>query len=462
MPNIFEKINELDQIEDTQFEWIIPELMSEFKAKISYLAQTAYSRNEFNAPKLAISSFEEQAANVLKKAVSTYIIKGNKKNIKSYLFSSLKHLSNFIHFDNLKLHKEVKPICPACKEFKQKHFLIQENNLLKCNNCIILIKELEEQLNNIDDVLSSPLYSKYKLRLTFSLHSKKGYKCKDCYKFIPRSSLFEGNVSCPYINCNFVGAPLILQPMAHPGGISMISSCTLLEEDSLKYNSEYDELGEEFYSSCISLISELIKSQIKVIERSGYTAIANQKILMYKAYQMILDKYPDEIISYLIFKKSSSNFNIQSKIFQEYVILIENYLPFTAKKANKNIEICSLLDENLNLFIGISEFISEIKNNTIKNETKEEYIGGKNFKNYGPCFLGKLISVSSIETGENIEIEDYSFVNIYPKYAWDDGTKVLVKHFRMPSHYDINHMRYLQKTRKNLVNAIDIKLKNGR
>ena len=68
------------------------------------------------------------------------------------------------------------------------------------------------------------------------------------------------------------------------------------------------------------------------------------------------------MIGYLIHGKSLGERPIQSLIFQKYIQLIENHLPFEIMDDEGNlIEVFSLLDPCLNLFLGTSEYNSYVR-----------------------------------------------------------------------------------------------------
>jgi hypothetical protein len=169
------------------------------------------------------------------------------------------------------------------------------------------------------------------------------------------------------------------------------------------------------------------------------------------------------MVSYLVHRKQSADFPIQAKIFQEYVRLMQNALPCTIIRGNKEYEIVSLMDPNISLFEGISVFDAAVRSDhTIPNNTVETYTGGRKFKDYGPCFIGLVIDVIDRRTkdaeseGKSIrdKVTDYSFVQIKVSDDVSPGTPVTVKHYRMASHYEMGSLVYLQRIRKRLVDSV--------
>ena len=175
----------------------------------------------------------------------------------------------------------------------------------------------------------------------------------------------------------------------------------------------------------------------------------------------MLENHPIEMVRYLVHRYQRSDFPIQARIFQIYYKLVENSLPFTIEKRGKEIDIIDLTSPDLALFDGISEFETEVeKNNIIPNKTKEEYIGGRNYKNYGPCFLGKIIDIIDLESEKSIKNEmlEYGFLQIKMRNVVKVGTPVKVIHYRILSHYEIGSLVFLQHTRKNIVDSVYFRL----
>jgi len=165
------------------------------------------------------------------------------------------------------------------------------------------------------------------------------------------------------------------------------------------------------------------------------------------------------MVSYLVFGKKNSS--LQSKLFQEYINVLEGKLPFTYKKGTNIIKIDSLLDENLSIFDGISTFETIVNSKfEIKNQTKEFYIGGRTGFHSKPFYIGKVLGITT-DSGESIfsDIKEYSFLKILMKSTLP-GTKVTVSHLRVPPHYQMGGMAHLNRIRKNIVDSINKKSAN--
>jgi hypothetical protein len=293
--------------------------------------------------------------------------------------------------------------------------------------------------------------------------------------FIPKSLIRNDFLTCPYDNCGEFGGTDEFLEMAHPMSVTTRSTAyldaALDSEDSFSLANviKADSLDTDAHSLMeaksdlkykLSLIKEVIVAQKKTVQRSSFNSTKVQKLLMYDAIMEMTDEMPEDMVRYLCHRKHSSADPLQAKIFQKYASLLENYLPFTMEKGGKKIDIVSLTAPELSLFTGISKYDSKVgSDGCIPNETKEEYIGGRKYKNHGPCFIGKLISVTNKSTGESLmeNVAEYTFSKIVTKDL-EPGTPVEVTHFRIPSHYEMKGMVFLQRIRRLLVDSIYFRL----
>src|SRR5690606_4475870 len=92
--------------------------------------------------------------------------------------------------------------------------------------------------------------------------------------------------------------------------------------------------------------------------------------------------------------------------------------------------------------------------------TVERYVGGDEFKDYGPCFIGMIIDVINKKTGKSIKdnVVNHSFAQINVNMDVEPGTNVIVKHFRLDSHYELGGLVFLQRARKRIVNSVYYRL----
>jgi hypothetical protein len=174
-------------------------------------------------------------------------------------------------------------------------------------------------------------------------------------------------------------------------------------------------------------------------------------MLTYQAFANLLKKYPEQMVDYLLNESRSGGF--QHKVFQEYIRLLEEALPFSFKKNKKLHKVETLLDDNLNLFDGISVFEGIVSEKlVIKNETREFYIGGRESKVSKPYYIGKLLGVIDKKDSSVLmdHVKEYSFSLIKMKDI-EPGTEVIVTHLRVPPHYQMKGMVYVNRIRKKIV-----------
>ena len=157
------------------------------------------------------------------------------------------------------------------------------------------------------------------------------------------------------------------------------------------------------------------------------------------------------MVEYLLDGSRSGGF--QHQVFQEYISLLESSMPFSFKKAGSIYRIESLLDDNLNLFEGISTFEGMVNERMeIKNGTKEFYIGGRKGAVTKPYYIGKLLNVLDKKTKTPLQskVVSYSFSKI-KLHDIAPGTEVIVSHLRVPPHYQMGGMSYVNRIRKKIV-----------
>lgn len=519
-PTIIDKITEQAPLltQDGAIQ-LVPELVDFYSGKISYLAGVAYSKNS----QLAIAAFKEWSTSELAKGLNTFIFTSQHwrtgRDLNSYLLTCLNRLADKIKLDVSGQKKISVPLCPACKEFGAREYLSYSDKHLRCNSCEKEVVRLESDKNS--GVISEVDVNRLRLHSIFALHSRRGWRCPDCERFIPDSYLQQYGVSCPYDDCGWFGTKNELASMAHPLGLSSQYSIPINLGDTVKSGSQpakmayfkqdagrgsahvgttvilenfdcpKDSLDQadiniefvEKYENEFKVLCDVINLQIDSIKRTEIGR-CHQKLMMYQAYKNLIQSCPEDMISYLVHLKHVSGSPIQARIFQEYVRLLENSLPFEIVRGNKTFEICSLMDPNMKLFWGISEFDAVVQNNgTIPNNTKEVYIGGRKLKNFGPCFIGLLIDVvDASKTSDRLEkavasyitketiiqpnnslmshVKNYTFVHINVADL-EPGLPVKVKHFRIASHYEMGPLVILQRVRRRIVDAVYFKL-NGK
>lgn len=348
-----------------------------------------------------------------------------------------------------KIKKKTEYLCPGCLFLGKENLISIVNKNFKCEEC-------EEGLRGSTDPKKVAFFR------TFFKHSKIGYRCQNCERFIPHPSDESPIVSCPYFDCCFVGQWSSLHRMHHPTSESNAEILTLdasqnnekTFKDSI-VSGHTDALSQleiqEDLDNKVKLIRDVIDSQSSSVVYNSSDFTVKHKCLAYQAFNNLLQKYPSEMVSYLLDKSRSGGF--QHKVFQEYIRLLEESIPFSFKKNKSFYKVESLLDDNLHLFDGISSFEALVNDKLeIKNNTQEFYIGGRKASVTRPYYIGKLLSViekrsSNVLTGNVVE---YSFSKIKMRDILP-GTEIIVTHLRVPPHYQMGGMVYVNRIRKKIV-----------
>lgn len=320
-------------------------------------------------------------------------------------------------------------ICPGCK-------YLGSDNILKFSKRFICSVCSEKAKTSVDT-------KELNLRKTFAEHRKKGYKCPNCKRFIPEP-LIGLNLSCPYYDCWFAGTSEGLKSMRHPSAVMDVSMSDLLTKKT--------EAEESVLS--LKILREAITEEINTVAFSSNNSTVIHKISIGQAFLNLTHKMPSQMTDYLVNGKKNSS--LQSKLFQEYISILENKLPFTYKKKKSVVLVDSLLSDELSLFDGISTFEAEISSKKeIKNGTKEFYVGGRTGFHSKPFYIGKLLNVINVETKQSIldDVKEYSFLRLLFNKTPPE-TRVLVSHLRVPPHYQMGGMAHLNRMRKRIVKLV--------
>lgn len=472
--DIIKYINSSAQnIQKNDIDNIVSKLMEHYQTRINYLAFRVYGSSIDHESSIALRSFREVSKKELARGLSTFLFNSEHwkhgRDVNTYLLTCLNYLTERIKNDINNVKRVSAPICPCCKFLGNKEFLILEDKQYRCNSCSKELDRLldEEKVNKLD--LST--INNYQLYKIFALHSKKGFRCENCERFIPNSSVgILNKVSCPYSDCCFFGYSHDLEEMSHPTSLTLKTDVSLDQSyakddtnDNLYNKFKSDNIdadvqinAEEQFKIEFDTVKDVIEIQKERALSSGFKATSIQKSLMYQAYLNMLMKFPEEMISYLAhLKQCAADFPIQSTIFQEYVKLIKNKIPFEIKRGKDDIFICSLTDPNLKLFDEISIFEASVRNNfTIPNNTKETYL------DYGSNFIGMIIDLKDKSTNVSIKnkIESYSFSEIKVSEDILPGTIIECTHYNLKSHYELGPLVSLQRTRKKIVDSVYLRL----
>lgn len=480
--DIITKINEKAESlkEQDLNEWIIPELMIFYQPKIDSHAQRVYGSVSGN---VARNSFRETAKATLYNGLNTFLFKSQHwqsgRDINTYLLTCLKRLADQVFWDQSSAKRAYILVCPGCRELGVKMFLVSESRVWRCTNCTTEYDRLADDIKknkNAANIVS--LRARMQFHKIFALHSRRGYRCGEpsCSRFIPETLNGKFGIQCPYPDCDFFGKVDELQVMSHPSALThrqMVSlnkpmNCVGGEGSTSELQDFFkaEELPtdekivlEQSFKNEYSILLSVIDQQITSVKRTNSNVTKIQKLLMYEAFKSMCKKNPEEMVSYLVHLKQNTDIPIQVRIFQEYISLIEDILPFTIEKDGNKIDIISINDPYLSLFTGLSVFDAVVKNDgSIPNNTVETYTGSRKYKMFGPCFLGKLIDIVNKSTGKSImdNIKGYSFVQI--ESSLPPGTIVTVSHYRIPSHYEMGSLVHLQRIRRHLVDKIYFRL----
>lgn len=404
--------------------------------------------------KTSLPALIEMLKNELRTGCVTFINKGSPiEELKPYLLYISNMFCRKLSSSNSK--RTIEYICPGCL-FLGMATLVSYDKTFQCDEC-------RGQLKSTTDPKQVAFYK------AFAVHNKKGYRCPDCNRFIPHPLENTSTVSCPYLDCIFVGEYNNLPSMHHTTSQTNPEKLVLdVMQDgrpAFKDNLVAEgvsalsilEMKEELLSK-IQVINDIINSQISHVAYSGSDFTIKHKQLVYQSFALLLQRQPEEMIAYLLENSRSGGF--QHKVFQEYIKLLEDSLPFFIKKGNKRYRIDNLLSEHLCIFDGISVFNSIITNRLdVKNGTTEYYIGGRKASYTKPYYIGKLLNVLHFNTKEPMLhlVKEYSFSKIKFRDV-QPGTPITVIHLRIPPHYQMGGMVYVNRVRKKIVERAQILL----
>lgn len=426
----------------------VDSLIQEFLAKHAAGIQTIHRIYFHNNDPLSVRALIEELMDELRTGCVTFLNKGSPlEELNPYLFYIVNALCKKKGAPQAK--KKTEYLCPGCLFLGKENLIPTVNKFFRCDDC-------EDELKRATDPRKVAFFR------TFFKHNKSGYHCGGCERFIPHPIDEAPIVSCPYYDCCFVGSWSSLSRMHHPTSQSNAEMLTLDASNksgaSFKDMVTSDEVDahaqmeiEEELENKVKILRSVIDSQSSSVSYSSSDFTIKHKHLSYEAFNNLLRRFPQEMVDYLLNNSRSGGF--QHKVFQEYIRLLEESLPFSFKKGGKIIKVESLLDINLNLFEGISVFDEIVTDkSSIKNGTKEFYIGGRKGSIARPYYIGKLLSVTDKKTKMplNDYVVDYTFSKIKVRDIVP-GTEVTVSHLRVPPHYQMGGMVYINRVRKKIV-----------
>lgn len=464
-----------ETFKEPDLDWMVPQLVEHFKSKITSYSYKIYKEHN----PLAVKSFTECSQQTLRKATKRFLFEKQfwktspERKLGGYLGAALKYKALQETYQLWGTQKTTQIICPGCRDLGNRNFCQESDGLYYCSVCADKVEQLTEDLKKND---SGSLRAELEFHKAFRTHSRAGYSCPDCFKFIPKSNCGKFAISCPYPRCSYSGQIEDLEKMLHPLAVVARNNVVSMNAN-VKSNDYAIELGallpvtddadpsikieiNEIYEKQLATLKLVVNDQINQVKKYGLRGTYHQKLLMYQAFQTMIEKTPEEMVSYLARKiKGVSDGPIQSRIFQEYIKKIEDALPFTIFKGGEDVEILSISDPRLNLFVGKSVFEAEVnEKGIIPNNTIETYTGSRKFKMFGPCFLGKIIDINDYTTNESYlsKLKSHTFAHIETTLM--PGTLVKVTHFRIPAHYELGSLVFLQKIRKNISDKVQYKL----
>lgn len=386
---------------------------------------------------LSILAFQEIIHDELKKACYSFVNNGhNPDYIDSYLFACIhKTIKNMNNEGKNNVY-----ICPGCKHFSKIEILEQSSKKLVCNAC-------KNASSYAKDKWEENFYN------TFAEHNRKGFKCPECDNFIPDTG--NEQISCPYPNCLFVGDTNALKVARHPSIKANLETPRLVQDPTDVRASDTEIIIKDDLNEYMEILQECIESQINLLHYKSNESTLTNKMCMYQAFKNIIEKYPDEMISYLVLL--NRNVRMQHRIFQEFIRLLQEKIPFSFKKNGKYYEVKSLLDENLCIFDGESTFKAVIDDKfEIPNLTEELYVGSRKGSYCRSFYIGKILEIIDLDSNTNItdSIKEYSFFKVTMQDHIKPGTNVQVKHLRIPPHYQMGGMVYLNRIRRAIVDKV--------
>lgn len=424
-------------------ESLVESFMKERGQGINTLHRIYFKNND----PVSVQAFKESLMDELRTGVVAFINKNEPlENLNSYLFYIVnafgkKQVSTFSK-------RKTEYLCPGCL-FLGKESIVYYHKVFKCDDC-------KEESNRSNDPKRILFFK------TFAAHNKNGYRCGECKRFIPHPLDNNTEISCPYFDCCFAGSHASLKKMHHPTSQSnpekLILDASKQGMVSLKDNTpsqEPDVLSklelEQEMKQKLKMLLNIIEYQSNSVPYSSSGFTIKHKQCAYAAFAKLLEQYPDQMIDYLLNNSRKGGF--QSKAFQHYVDLIEESLPLVITKNNKNYTIDNLLDPNLGIFDGISTFTNLVSESlVIKNNTQEFYIGGRKATYSQPFYIGKLLRVVDVKTKQNLmdKVVNYTFSKIKMKDI-SPGTDVSVTHLRIPPHYEMGGMVYINRVKDKIV-----------
>jgi len=445
----------------TDISILVDQFISEYKPGIENLHRIHFKTNDELSLRAHIAELTEE----LITGAITFLNKERPlEELNPYLFYIVNAFFKKIAYSTIITQAKTTTteyICPGCLYLGKTNQIVYFNNMFRCDSCSYELKENACDQKKVD------------FFKTFYKHNKNGYRCNDCNRFIPNPFRGDTTIICPYFDCCYVGSCDDLKGMRHPI-IKVSKEVVELDKPQQSGNTMHEAIAanhidahthmevEQDIASKIKLLKEIIGDQRNSVIYSSSDFTIKHKDCIYAAFGNLLQKYPTDMVGYLV-GDSMGYSGLQCKIFQEYIRLLEEALPFSFKKKKKVYTVDSLLDENICLFDGISNFDGVVnENGVIKNGTTEFYIGGRKGAITKPYYIGKLLFVRDRRTKDilNDKVVEYTFSLIKMRDV-KPRTKVSITHLRVKPHYQMGGMAHVNRIRKKIVERVKLVMKGN-
>lgn len=444
-----EKIQDGNKIRPEDLSWVVADFLCLHQDKVDFLASKARHQDE-----LGRRAFQETLVENLRPAAENFFFRQQHwksgRNFIPYAQTVINRVADHLVREQDTPARLYTPHCPWHANLGQKSLLVAEEKLWRCELCTIACSEKTKA----NDLVGAR---------AFALHSRSGYRCPHCSRFLPTSLQdSSGFVSCPYPFCTFIGEISDLTSMKHPVTVRRRNLISLNESPPLFNDSKVslqdclpgsstDPLWEmemkEKNNENLLRLKKAIQNISKGLERQN-SRILWKKLLMCQAFRESLEEKPEELGSFLLYGskgKINNEYSANAHVFQKYISLVEKEM-----SQGKLSSYQDILDPELGLFLGESKFTGVVKGGKIANATTETYTGQRLYKNHGPCFIGKLISLLDTE-GKSLldQVASYTFSEIFVPSLPED-LPVQVTHYRITPHYEMGSLVILQKIRKKI------------
>ena len=265
-------------------------LVKDFLSTYDKGIRTIYKVHCPGSDQLALSSFIADIMDELRTGCVTFINNNDVLDgLYSYLFYIVNARAKKVAHQNYK--KMTQYVCPGCAYLGKTNIITLAGSVFKCNECLAESKDTQDPKQLV-------------LFKTFYLHNKSGYKCPDCNRFIPRPIYGSTkSVSCPYFECCFVGDIDSLKKMHHPSSHSnpekLLADLSCFQQTAQENVVSVMEAKQDLANK-VKILTGVIESQTISTPYSGSNFTLMHKLLTYQAFRNLIQKFPEEMIEYLV------------------------------------------------------------------------------------------------------------------------------------------------------------------